>query len=356
MPARIPVVASEAHLAHDGLLEVLGGREMACYERPARALAIQAALAADDAFALSEPTDFGPKPILAIHAPALVDLLEHVWADALERGRTDGTRPLIPDTFRTAAYVGSHEPAALPGGLLDRLGAYCFDTATPIVAGTYAAARAAVDVALSAAQLVLDGARVAYALCRPPGHHASRSMFGGYCFFNNAAIVAEQLLAQGAGRVAICDLDYHHGNGTQQLFWERGDVLYVSLHGDPQGAYPYFSGADGERGAGPGRGANRNFPLPPGTDGDGYLAVLSGALEVVDRFAPDAPLVVSLGIDAHVADPLGDLALDDGDYRRLGEAVGRLGRSAMVIQEGGYAVEHLGASVRGFLLGLRGAG
>jgi acetoin utilization deacetylase AcuC-like enzyme len=222
------------------------------------------------------------------------------------------------------------------------------------VAGTAEAARAAVDIGLTALDRVLDGAPVAYGLCRPPGHHAGRNLIGGYCFFNNAAIVAESVLARGAQRVAILDVDFHHGNGTQQIFWERGDVLYVSLHGDPRGIYPYYSGYAGERGAGDGEGATLNLPLPPGTDGDGYLTALGEGLDAIRAFDADAPLVLSLGFDTYHADPICNLALRTDDYARIGAAVSGLGMGVVALQEGGYAVDALGANATAFLNGLRG--
>ena len=351
MPNRIQVVYSETHLAHDGLIELVAGREIACYESPDRALAILRALQRDPRFAIQSPTDHGLQPVLAVHDAALVDLLEAAWTDALAPGVVDGTRPLIPDTFAVSAYAGPMALAALPASRADRLGAYCFDTATPIVAGTYAAARSAVDVALSAAELVRDGAPLSYGLCRPPGHHAGRGLFGGYCYFNNAAIVAESLRARHA-RVAILDIDYHHGNGTQQLFWERSDVLYVSLHADPAAAYPYFSGYASEVGVGTGVGFTRNLPLPRGTDLDGYASALLVALQLIDAFAPDAPLVLSLGFDTHIDDPIGGFALRSEDYAQLGAMIGEPGRPTIVLQEGGYAVAALGASATGLLGGL----
>jgi acetoin utilization deacetylase AcuC-like enzyme len=220
------------------------------------------------------------------------------------------------------------------------------------VAGTYPAARAAVDVALTAADLVTDGAPLAYALCRPPGHHASREMYGGYCFFNNAAIVAQRLVRGGARRVAILDLDYHHGNGTQQLFWERGDILYVSLHADPARAFPYFSGHATETGAGPGAGRTRNFPLAAGTDIEAYASALAASCELVSGFDADAPLVLSLGFDTYAGDPIADFALQTADYARIGGMVGELGRPVIVIQEGGYALDAIGANAVTFLEGL----
>lgn len=351
MPNQIPVVYSDVHLAHDGLIELLAGREIPCFESPDRALAILDALQRDRRFAVQSPIEHGLEPILAVHDADLVDLLNYAWADALASGAANGSRPLIPDTFAVSAYAGPMALGGRPASRADRLGAYCFDTATPIVAGSYAAARSAVDVALSAAQLVIDGAPLSYGLCRPPGHHAGRGLFGGYCYFNNAAIVAEWLASRHA-KVAILDIDYHHGNGTQQLFWERSDVLYVSLHADPAGAYPYFSGYASEVGAGAGAGFTRNIPLPRGTELAAYRVALAVALQLIDDFAPDAPLVVSLGFDTHVDDPIGGFALRSTDFAQLGTMIGRVGRPVIALQEGGYAVEALGASATGLLGGL----
>jgi acetoin utilization deacetylase AcuC-like enzyme len=222
------------------------------------------------------------------------------------------------------------------------------------VEGTFHAALAAVDIALTAAELVIDGAPLAYALCRPPGHHAARSMYGGYCFFNNAAIVAQRL-TEGGRRVAVLDIDYHHGNGTQQLFWDRGDVLYVSLHGDPTRAFPYFSGHADEVGAGRGKGFTRNFPLPAGADVAAYVASLDEACALIVRFAPDAPLIVSLGFDTYAGDPICDLGLRTQDYGAVAARIASLGLPTILIQEGGYAIDAIGANAVSFLRGLVGA-
>jgi acetoin utilization deacetylase AcuC-like enzyme len=354
MSVTIPVVASDAHLAHDGLVELMAGREVPCYESPARAIEIRRALAARGGYQITEPDEHGLEPILAVHDHVLVDLLEHAWTDAMAAG-LDPSRPLIPDTFLTRGYDGGMGVTTLPVARHEQLGAFSFDTATPLVGGSYDAARAAVDVALTAMERVLDGAPIAYGLCRPPGHHAARSMFGGYCLFNNAAITAERLIAVGASRVAILDVDYHHGNGTQSIFWERPDVLYVSLHADPRGAYPYFSGAADETGAGRGEGANRNIPLPRGTDGAAYATALADGCALVTAFDPDAPLVVSLGFDTFVDDPIGGFALQTDDYAVIGSMVRDLGRQAVVLQEGGYAVEAIGANAVAFLDALAGS-
>jgi acetoin utilization deacetylase AcuC-like enzyme len=347
------VVASDAHLAHDGLVELVAGREVPCFEAPARAIEIRRALEARGGYAVAEPSEHGLEPIFAVHDHVLVDLLEHAWTDAMAAG-LDPLRPLIPDTFLTRAYDAGMGVTALPAARHEQLGAFCFDTATPLVAGSYGAARAAVDVALSTMERVLEGATLAYGLCRPPGHHAARSMFGGYCLFNNAAIVAERLVSLGASRVAILDVDYHHGNGTQSIFWERPDVLYVSIHADPRDAYPYFSGAADESGVGRGAGFTRNLPLPRGTDGAAYATALTDACAMVDAFDPDGPLVVSLGFDTYADDPIGGFALRTDDYATLGTLVRGLGRETVVLQEGGYAVEAIGANAVAFLDDLAG--
>jgi acetoin utilization deacetylase AcuC-like enzyme len=349
------VIRSDSHLAHAGLIELSAGLEIPCYETPERAVEIERALAADGGFVVEEPDAFGDEAILAVHDAALLDIVAHAWTDGLASGDLDGTRPLIPDTFKLAAYPGPMELGNEPAGAHRRLGAHCFDTATPIVAGTAAAARRAIDLALTAAVRVVASAPLAYGLCRPPGHHAARGMLGGYCFYNNAAITAEWLRREGGfGRVAILDIDYHHGNGTQQIFWERGDVLYVSLHGDPARAYPYFSGYASERGAGAGQGATLNLPLPERTGLDGYSTALRIGLDAIAAFGPDAPLVVSLGFDTNERDPIGDLAISTPDYTEIGAMVAGLGTRVVALQEGGYAVDAIGANARAFLRGLRG--
>jgi acetoin utilization deacetylase AcuC-like enzyme len=354
MSTPTPVIRSDAHLAHTGLIELIGGSEIPCWESPERAVAIETALRAAGSFTFEQPASHGREPILAVHDAALVETFEHAWSDALAAGATDGSRPLIPDTYLLAAYAGPMRLGGSPAGRHHRLGAYLFDTATPIVAGTWAAALAAVDVALTAAERVVAGAPLAYGLCRPPGHHAAGGMLGGYCYFNNAAIVAEWLRREGGARkVAILDIDYHHGNGTQQIFWERDDVLYLSLHADPARAYPYFSGYAGEIGDGEGAGLTRNWPLAAGTGLDGYATALAEALNLLIAFAPDAPLIISAGFDTFERDPIGDLALRTADYEEIGRLIGGLGLPAVVLQEGGYAVDALGANALALLTGLR---
>jgi acetoin utilization deacetylase AcuC-like enzyme len=241
------------------------------------------------------------------------------------------------------------EPRQIGG----RAGFWGLDSAAPLVAGTYDAARAAVDVALTTVDLVLGGATAAYGLCRPPGHHAARSMYGGYCFFNNAAVAAQAIVATTGERVAILDVDFHHGNGTQQIFWRRSDVRYVSIHADPDRQYPYFLGRADETGEGEGSGANLNIPLPAGTTNADYLAATDRALEFIAA-EPGSIVVVSLGFDTYGLDPIGDFALTTEVYHEVGRRVAALDRRLVILQEGGYHRPSLGENARAWLRGAAG--
>jgi acetoin utilization deacetylase AcuC-like enzyme len=342
----MPVVASDAHREHDPPYEVNYGEVVRpVYERPERAERIRDALAAAG-HPLVEPRRHGMAPVLAVHEPALVEFLEGAWPAWRAAG---GPEALIPDTFAIPrlARGGGRDP----GGGVGRPGWFCFDTATPLVAGSFEAAVAAAEVALTAADLVADGAPAAYALCRPPGHHAGPGYYGGFCLLNNAAIAARALGR--LGRVAVVDVDFHHGNGTQDIFWEDPEVLYVSLHGDPAGHYPHFTGAADEAGGGPGRGATRNLPLPDGTGDDAYLEALAEAMALVAAFDP-ATLVVSAGFDTFAGDPIGAFAVTTEGFGRIGAALAAAGRPTLVVQEGGYALDALGANTVALLAGIQG--
>jgi acetoin utilization deacetylase AcuC-like enzyme len=346
------VVVSDEHRRHAPRRELADGEVVDAFEVPARAEAIRAALQADGGFELHDAVEHGTGPITAVHDPAMVAYLEGAWREWRESGET--AEEVFPDTFPLPSYgEGMHAGGRETRSPRGAIGRWCFDTATPVVEGTYPAARAAVDVALTAAELVLDGAPSAYGLCRPPGHHAARAMFGGYCFFNNAAIAAEAVARRTGRPVAILDVDYHHGNGTQQIFYGRGDVFYVSLHGDPDRAYPYFSGFAEETGAGPGAGATLNLPLPARCPDDVYLTALDRGLEAIAGFGVGV-VIVSLGIDTYERDPICDLALTTDAYDACGRRVASLGRPVVVLQEGGYFVPDLGENVRRWLRGLEG--
>jgi len=351
------IFANPEHALHDPPFEIIDGQIRPYQEAPRRAAIIAAALAAAGLRAPEEPRRFGLEPVLAVHDKGYVGYLE--WA--YERWVAAGNPPeaVMPSTF---ALRGLDGPSASPVAMAGR---YAFDTSAPILAGTYAAARASADAALTGAAALLDGARAAYALCRPPGHHAARDMAGGYCFLNNAAIAAAFLSAAvGAGpepwgmrpaAVAVLDIDFHHGHGTQAIFYERSDVFFCSIHADPDREYPYFAGFAAERGAGAGEGYNLNIPLPAGVDDSAYAAVLAQALDTIAAYSPRF-LVVSAGLDTFGGDPLGDFALTTPGFAGIGAQIAALGLPTLFVQEGGYAVEQLGANVAALLTGFLGAG
>lgn len=329
------VVATDLHRDHEPRTEFVLGRVVPAFEVAARVDRILDALAGT--YRVVEPVDHGRRPLERVHEPAYLEHLETAWGDWVAEG---GEGPLVADTFALAG-VAAGPP---PGRAEARVGAYTFDASTPILEGTWRAAAAAADCALTGADLLLGGERAVYALCRPPGHHAGRAFAGGYCYVNSAA-AATAALREEAGPVAILDVDYHHGNGTQEIFWDDPTVLFVSLHADPDLEYPYFTGRADERGT---SGRVLNIPLPLGTGDDAYLDAAGGALDRIAEHAPRA-LVVSLGLDAHGDDPLGRFSLTDEAFRRLGSMVARLGPPVLVVQEGGYALESLGRVARVFI-------
>ena len=345
------VVYSPAHLGHNPLEELADSRAHSPHEHTGRAEAIREALVADAGFAVREPVEHGAAPIEAVHDPGLLAFLERAWERYQSEVRP--SREVVPDFFYRSTMRSAMGEPKPPTAISAELGWWCFETTTPITKGTYAAARGAVDAALTAADLVLGGAPHTYALCRPPGHHAARALYGGYCFFNNAAIAAQHAASRGA-RVTVLDVDYHHGNGTQEIFYERADVQFVSLHADPIRAYPFLTGHADETGAGAGAGTTLNIPLAARVDDGAYAGWLAQALGAIRAFTPDV-LVVSLGVDTFDGDPICDLALTRDGFARSGEMIGALGLPTVVVQEGGYALDELGANVRAWLTGLASA-
>jgi acetoin utilization deacetylase AcuC-like enzyme len=351
------VVYSPAHLAHDITIETFMGLPIPANEVAERAERIRLALEADGGFPFIEPTEHGEAPITAVHDPGLVRFLEAAWSEVRRQGLQ---RPFLSaDTYPNRQMFEGMSPdvvarlAREPEHAAGRAGFWGLDSAAPLVAGTYVAARAAVDVALTTVDLVLGGAKIAYGLCRPPGHHAARSMYGGYCFFNNAAIAAQAIVRATGERVAILDVDYHHGNGSQQIFWRRADVRYVSIHADPDRAYPYFLGRADEVGEGDGTGENLNIPLGAGATNDDYLAAVDRALEAV-LAVPGSVIVVSLGFDTYGLDPIGDFALTTEVYHEIGRRTAATGRRLVILQEGGYHRPSLGENARAWLRGSEG--
>jgi len=327
---RIALVVNDRHLIHHV-------RERGYVESPVRIDAIRRQLEPTLLFDEIPPRRFPDRHLLAVHDRGYVGYLERVCE------RVGEGRAVYPYVFPI------RNSARPPRELEVRAGYYCIDTFTPLDGNAFRAARRAVDCALTAAHAVLDGRRLAYALVRPPGHHAERRAFGGFCYFNNTAIAANELARH--ARVAILDLDYHHGNGQQDIFWERGDVLTLSIHGHPNFAYPYFSGFADEVGAGAGRGANRNYPLEERVDGQRYREVLERALRRIEKHHADI-LVVALGLDTSRKDPTGSWDLGATDLAANGRLVGSLRLPTLVVQEGGYRIRSLGVNARSFFSGL----
>ena len=334
---------SEDHRGHAGAMEMRYDRMIPMCESPDRMDTILTALRVQGHRDIVLSSPFGLEPVLRVHTPGFVDFLERCWPLWEAEFGSGG--------FATAYMFGMRGMDQVPNSSVhSMLSCYTFDVCVPFVAGTWTAIRSAVDVTLSAASHVAEGNMSAFALCRPPGHHASADLAGGYCYVNNAAVAAQMLRDRGASRIAILDIDYHHGNGTQRIFYERDDVLYASIHATPEREYPFLLGYAREIGAGRGEGFNLNLPLPLGTTLDSYRPALAAAIDRVRAHAPDV-LVVSLGVDSFIADPVGGFALQSEDYLALGDDIARLGLPTLFVMEGGYAIAELGLNTANVITG-----
>jgi acetoin utilization deacetylase AcuC-like enzyme/GNAT superfamily N-acetyltransferase len=325
----IKMVVSERHTIHHL-------REKGYVERPVRVTAILKGL---EGLPIERvPTrHFSEDHLTAVHTPALVSYLKAM------HHRLDEKAIVYPEVFPI------RRPDRIPRALEDRAGYFCADTFTPLTQNVFVAARDAANVALTGASLILNGERFVYALCRPPGHHAERRIYGGFCFFNNSAIAAHYLSRH--GRVALLDIDYHHGNGAQDIFYARNDVLTVSIHGHPSHAYPNFSGYSDERGEGAGLGFNQNFPVDPPVDDERYLVLLERALGIVRNFKPRF-FVLSVGFDIMRGDPTGSFSVTTQGMLRIGRRIGSFGLPTLIVQEGGYSLGNLRAGSQAFFRGI----
>ena len=338
------IVITTNHAGHDPDRNAPSGDGRRYWERPERIDALLATVTARGADIRPAP-DHGLAPICRVHDAGYVDFL----AKAFARYQT------LPDAgpaLRPHAFAVRHLNRR-PDSVLGQAGYYLATLGAPILAGTWDAARGSAHAAIEAADLIIAGTRLAYALCRPPGHHAATDIAGGFCYLNNAAIAAQRLLDREAGPIAILDFDVHHGNGTQQIFYARDDVHYVSTHGDPARLYPYYAGYADETGTGPGLGWNLNLPLPPGAKDAAFLAAVTQGLEAIAAREPEV-LVVSLGFDAHEGDPTANLAVTTPSFREIGARIAALGLPVLLVQEGGYLVERLSDNLTAFLDGLSG--
>jgi acetoin utilization deacetylase AcuC-like enzyme len=339
----LPTVYTDRHKLHATDEVLFEGHPFVVEEVPARAEAILSAMQAANLGPVVPPADHGLEPILAIHDPGFVDYLRNVYAESAAHAKEAG--PVFPWTF------ANRHIRRKPRSLLGLRGYYAFGCGSPILEGTWAAAYWSAQCALTAADLVRTGQHAAYALCRPPGHHAATDLYGGFCYLNNAAIAARYLQAGTSATIAILDIDYHHGNGTQTIFYADPAVLYCSLHVHPDDDYPYFWGAADERGEGAGEGTNYNWPLPRGTEDASYLAALDEALAVVRACAPRY-LIVSAGFDIVAGDPVGGFNVTTAGLGEIGRRIAELDVPTVIVQEGGYLLDRLGENVVAFLRAL----
>lgn len=336
----VPVFFHEVQLEFKPLYEWAFGERIPHPETTSRAESILGALQVDDGhYAIQSPNSIPEASIKSLHSKDLLTLYE--TASKLPKGQT----------FYPSVFPNGEEMHRDPK-LIEHAGAYCFDSGTPLNAMTREAASWSAACALEAARVMKSGAiPMAYALSRPPGHHATRDLFGGYSYFNNAAIAAEYL--KQFGKVVILDIDFHHGNGTQRLFYNDPDVYFISIHGDPKCFYPYFSGYESEAGEGRGKGFNLNIPLPGQCDGSEYLRTLrERVVPKINAYRPSY-LIVSAGHDTYIHDPVGHFALTEDSFISIGEELGRLDYPILVVQEGGYCSSKLGELVHSFLEGMR---
>jgi acetoin utilization deacetylase AcuC-like enzyme len=335
------VYYSPVHAMHNPGFEIFdGGERMPSFETPERAERILAALRGAAWAAIAEPGEVSQETIAAVHDAGYLHFLETAYADWLATPPDGPKQGLLPATFPPAGWRRQ------PSSVLGRAGYYMMDLSAPVAAGTYRAAIWAAACAANAARTVVESRESSFALCRPPGHHAGKANCGGYCYINNAAVAAQWISAR--GKVAVLDVDYHAGNGTQDIFYERDDVLTVSIHGDPAEEYPYFCGYADETGRAAGEGFHRNFPLPAGTGDTAYLEVLDQALALIGEFKP-AFLVVSIGTDIYEGDPLGTFKVTRAGIGRIGRQIARAGIPTALIMEGGYDNDALGANVLAML-------
>ncbi len=335
-------IYSDDHKYHDGKFELVDGQMHPCHERPERADLVLEAVRKAAIGKVIAPDDFGLDPIRRIHDDRFVEFLQQAWELWAAEGRDCDALPLV----WAVRGMRQIEPENIDG----KLSYFSFDAGTPITSGTWRAVAAAANVALTGAAKLCDGEPSVFSLCRPPGHHAASDYYGGYCFLNNASIAAQYLLDQGATRVAILDVDYHHGNGTQSIFYARDDVLFVSIHGDPDQEYPYFLGRADECGAGAGAGCNANFPLRWQSSANSWFAALDKGRELISEFSPDY-VVVSLGVDTYEGDPISQFRLTTDDFLTLGRRIASLRLPTLFVLEGGYAVADIGTNVSNVLIG-----
>ncbi|MHC8304831.1 histone deacetylase family protein [Pseudomonas sp. PB3P13] len=337
-------IYSEAHGEHFGKSELIDGVFHPSFECPERANQIVASLRERSLGSIIAPDDYGLAALASLHDPKYIDFLQGAWQRWVAEGNTFDMLSMV-----SASEVGrGHVPRS--NNIFAQMGFYSIDMVTPVTAGTWNAAYGAAQAALTAQNRMAAGAQSAYALCRPPGHHAGADYMAGFCYFNNAAVAAQAFLRDGASRVSILDVDYHHGNGTQGIFYNRSDVQFLSIHADPSFDYPFYVGFADETGAGKGDGQNFNYPLPENTAWSRWSDALTEALKEIKKYSPDV-LIVSLGVDTFKGDPMTKFLLENDDFKRMGESIGSSSLPTLFVQEGGYDTQNIGVNVSNVLAG-----
>jgi len=335
-------VYTKNHILRNSKTELFGGELVKPFERPERMEYILNEIKTRKLGAILDPVNFDMDIIYKIHDKKYVDFLNNAWNEWVALGFKGEA---IPTVYPSRSMNSDVVPTFIEG----KLGYYCLANETSISEGTVEAAYESVKVALTAADM-LDEEKSVFALCRPPGHHASKDQYGGYCFFNNVAIAAEKLKEKGAKRIFILDIDFHHGNGTQAIFYDRSDVFFVSLHGDPKDAFPHFLGHADEKGSGEGVGYNCNYPMPPGTTYDVWTKSLDDSISKIQNFSPNA-LIVSLGVDTYENDPISFFKLKSDDFFDVGRKIASINLPTLFVMEGGYAIKEIGVNTVNTLKG-----
>ena len=342
------IIYSDIHHKHDLETEMLTEGPVPCFERASRLDNVIAAIHRRGFGNLLSPDSHGIEPVARIHTPEYLAFLETAWEDWHAR---------YPNLESTGLYCfPSRDPnAGIPEHIAARLGYYAFDLSAALTAGSWEAIRTSTDIALTGVDRILAGEQVAFSLCRPPGHHASADRMGGYCYVNNAAVAAQAFLDQGKSRVAILDVDYHHGNGTQEIFYERADVYYLSIHGHPDEEYPHYWGWAEETGRDNGTDFNLNCPLHTRvTDWNIYQQALMQCMAAIGGYNPDV-LIVSLGLDTYEHDPMCEFKLRQADYTEMGRTIRKsFSGPVLFVFEGGYCIEDLGDNTLNVLTGFEG--
>jgi len=338
------VITTEVHAAHDPATMAPSPSGRPFYDRVARVDQLLGAVRRLGLQTTPAP-DHGMAPIAGVHDAGYLQFLETCF----ERWQAT---PFAGPAVRASSYAVRHMQG-LPEAITGQAGYYLSGESVPVLAGTWQAAKTSAHVAVEGAKRILEGAREAYSMCRPSGHHVYADLAGGFCYLNNAAIAAQVLVAGGA-KPAVLDVDVHHGNGTQGILYQRDDVFFCSVHGDPRGLYPWYAGYEEETGTGRGAGCNLNLPLPPGAADGPFVAAVERGLTAIGRFGASV-LVISLGFDAHVGDPTANLAVTGEGFRTIGQCIGGFGLPTLLVQEGGYIVEKLGDNLTAFLNGFLGS-